>query len=162
MTRISHLLPRLAMLALAATVLALAGCGGVKDSAARTKMEKNFDMVVQSYKDGQFLLGGAVLSPMDLGGHFSYLRDQGKLPKRVLLVRSDDAKIRTTQIQAMAYIEAKYGVATYYDDKGELRRIKVSDAKSLQYLKDRHEGAPLPDRIKEGSARGRNHFPTGG
>lgn len=164
MIRHSRLAARAALLVLAATMIVLGGCeGGVKDKAALAKAERTFDMTVQSYKSGQFMLDGAVLSPMDLGSHFDYLRDQGELPKRVLLAPSDDTKIHKVHIQSMAYLEQKYGVVAYYFEDGKLHRIEAVAAKGMHALKDNTgPKTRLPDRTSENSAKGTSEFPTGG
>lgn len=148
MTRVSRLFARTAALLVAATALAVSGCHHEVLSDAQTaKLEKGFDTTIQSYKSGQFELGGAVLSAADLGGHFAYLRDQGKLPKRVLLLPSDDSKIRKIHLQFMARMSLDYGFTVFYDHKGELRRIEAEE-KNARALEDHRARAPLGDPLK--------------
>ncbi|WP_240151679.1 hypothetical protein [Oleiagrimonas citrea] len=161
MNRVNHLLSRAALLAMLAAALLVSACSsGVKGSDA-TQVAKNFPVTVEAYKSGQFLLDGAVLSAMDLGSHFAYLRDQGQLPKRVLLKRSDKTKIHKKHLMAMARMELDYGFAVYYEKKGELMRLAITDKKDIPQLQQHEDGPPLPDRLKGQTARGGNHFPTG-
>jgi len=142
MIRFSTLLTRAAAALALGSMLALAGChrGSVQDNVVSTSTQQQFDMTVQSYKDGQFLLDGAALSPTDLGSHLAYLKDLGKLPKSVLLLPSDDAKIRKQHLQYMARLELDYGFIVYYDDKGKLVKISPVDTKPRE-LKDYHPPA---------------------
>jgi hypothetical protein len=94
------------------------------------QMEQKFDVTVQAYKGGQFMLDGAVLSSIDLGSHFAYEKDIGKLPKTVLLMPSDDSKVRKQHLQYMARMVLDYGFAVYYDDKGTLKKINPVETKA--------------------------------
>lgn len=163
MNRFTRLLSRAALVAIVAATLLLGACSsGVKGEVATRKLEGHFDLTVQSYKNGQFLLDGAVLSPMDLGGHLAYLRDQHRLPRTVLLVRSEDTKIHKAHLLSMARLELTYGFAVYYDKNGKLRRIEVTNKNDIPNLRDDSNPAPLPDENAGKTARGSNHFPTGG
>jgi hypothetical protein len=107
-------------------------------------MKGQFDATIQAYKEGQFLVDGAVLSAVDLGSHFAYLKDQGKLPKTVLLQSSDDSKIRKLHLQYLARLQLDYGFHAYYDNKGTLTEINPQDTKA-RALQDHHERAPAAE-----------------
>jgi hypothetical protein len=143
MIRFSLLLKRVVTAIVLGSVLVLAGChwGGTKSGPSTASMRSKFGAVVQSYKEGQFLLDGAVLSAVDLGSHFAYLKDQGKLPKTVLLESSDDSKIRKQHLQYMARMQIDYGFKVYYDDEGTLTEINPVDTKARP-LEDHHDKAP--------------------
>ena len=133
MIRLSTLLSRSAAAVLLGSLLVLAGChrGATKDEAVQTaQMQGKFDATVEAYKSGQFMVDGAVLSALDTGSHFAYLKDQGKLPKTVLLEPSDDSKIRKQHLQYMARLQIDYGFTVYYDDGGTLKKISVVDTKA--------------------------------
>jgi hypothetical protein len=104
-------------------------------------MKGQFDTVIKAYKDGQFIVDGGVLSAIDTGSHFAYLKDQGKLPKTVLLEPSDDSKIRKQHLQYLARMQLDYGFRAYYDDKGTLVEINPKDtkARALQDATPRHK-----------------------
>ncbi|HET7358815.1 MAG TPA: hypothetical protein VFJ04_01590 [Rhodanobacteraceae bacterium] len=143
-------------------MLALAGCSGnvkpAPDSqVGRAQAAGKFDATVESYKDDQFLLNGAVLSAVDLGAHFAFLKDQGKLPKTILLERSADAKIHDTHLAYMARMAIDYGFTVFYDHKGELRQIQAVE-KNARPLEQSQDRAPLPDRTKDSSAAGNGEF----
>lgn len=126
-------------------VLAVAGCSsGVKSAqVSKAKAAGKFDLVVKTYKSGQFLLNGAIISPLDLSSHFAYLRDQHELPKTVLLERSKDEKIHKKHLRYIASMAYTYGFTVYYNDDGELRRI-VPTATSKMDLED----VPPPSKQK--------------
>jgi len=125
------------------SLVLLAGChfGGTKQ-VSTASMKGQFDTTIQAYKEGQFLVDGAVLSAIDTGSHFAYLKDQGKLPKTVLLTASDDSKIRKIHLQYMARLQLDYGFRVYYDNKGTLTEINPVDTKARE-LEDHHERAPV-------------------
>ena len=147
MIRFSTLLKRATAAIMLGGLLVLAGChlGGTKGEVSTASMKGQFDVVIKAYKDGQFLVDGAVLSAIDTGSHFAYLKDQGKLPKTVLLEPSDDSKIRKQHLQYMARMVLDYGFRGYYDDRGTLTEINPVDIKARQ-LEDHHElrSAPTP------------------
>lgn len=134
MTRFSTLMTRAATAILLGSMLVLAGChrGNTKDEVRTADMKSQFDAVIQAYKSGQFIVDGAVLSALDTGSHFAYLKDQGKLPKTVLLEPSDDSKIRKQHLQYMARLQIDYGFTVYYDDGGTLKKISVIDTKARE------------------------------
>jgi hypothetical protein len=147
MIRFSTLLRRATAAIMLGSLLALAGChlGGTKGEEVSTaSMRGQFDVVIKAYKQGQFLVDGAVLSAIDTGSHFAYLKDQGKLPKTVLLERSDDSKIRKQHLQYMARMQIDYGFKVYYDDKGTLKQINPQDTKA-RALEDHHDRVKAPD-----------------
>jgi hypothetical protein len=139
------------------SLLILGGChrGAAKnDTVTTTQSQSQFDLTIKAYKSGQFLIDGAVLSALDTGSHFSYLKDTGKLPKTVLLVPSDDSKIRKQHLEYMARLELDYGFVAYYDDGGKLARINPIETKARE-LEDYHAPAPVAsDTDKDKSAGG--------
>ncbi|MEP7184260.1 MAG: hypothetical protein ABI767_00360 [Rhodanobacter sp.] len=149
MIRFSTLLTRATAALLLGSLLVLTGChrGSTKDAVSTASMEGKFDATVQAYKSNQFLVDGALLSALDTGSHFAYLKDQGKLPKTVLLERSDDSKIRKTHLQYMARMELDYGFVVYYDDDGMLKKINPQETKA-RTLEDHHSPVELPDSQK--------------
>lgn len=155
MTRFSTLLTRATAALMLGSLLVLAGChrGSTMSSAQMTKVEKKFDVTVEAYKGGQFMLNGAVLSSIDLGSHFAYEKDVGKLPKTVLLVRSDDSKIRKQHLQYMARMVLDYGFAVYYDQGGTLKKINPVDTKA-RALQEYHAPVKQEDSQKCKSAAG--------
>ncbi|OOG52531.1 hypothetical protein B0E47_14605 [Rhodanobacter sp. B05] len=146
MSRTSTLLARITAAIMLGSVLLLAGChrGEVKqEQNLATSMKGQFDLTMESYKDGQFLIDGAVLSATDAGSHFSYLRDQGRLPKKVLLIDSDDAKVGKKHLQYMARMSIDYGFKAYFfDHKGRLTEISPVNTKARK-LEDYHQHAPV-------------------
>jgi len=132
MTRFPTLLTRAAAAILLGSMLVLAGChrGSAKDEVRTADMKSQFDATIQAYKNGQFIVDGAVLSALDTGSHFAYLKDQGKLPKTVLVEPSDDSKVRKQHLQYMARLQIDYGFTVYYDDGGTLKKISVVDTKA--------------------------------
>ena len=154
MIRFSTLLTRAAAAVMLGSLLVLAGChrGSTKDEISSAQ-KSQFDTTIQAYKSGQFLVDGAVLSALDTGSHFAYLKDQGKLPKTVLLERSDDSKIRKQHLQYMARMQLDYGFTVYYDDGGVLKKISPVSVKARQ-LDEYHAPAPMSDEMKSKSAAG--------
>ncbi len=148
MSRFSALLNRVAAVALLGSLLVLAGChfGRSKDTVSTAQLQSKFDLTVQAYKNGEFLVDGAVLSATDTGSHFAYLKDQGKLPKTVLLTRSDDSKIRKVHLQYMARLQLDYGFVVYYDDDGTLKKINAVETKARD-LEDYH--APVKNSTED-------------
>jgi len=147
MIRFSTLLTRATAALMLGSVLLLAGChlGGTRHPEVTTaSMKGQFDDTIQAYKDGQFLVDGAVLSSIDTSSHFAYLKDQGKLPKTVLLEASDDSKIRKQHLQYMARMQLDYGFRVFYDDKGTLKEINPVETKARE-LQDHHDKPPVED-----------------
>jgi len=144
MIRFSTLLSRATAALMLGSLLLLSGCHlfGTKGEVSTASMKGQFDITIQAYKDGQFLVDGAVLSAIDTGSHFAYLKDQGRLPKTVLLVRSDDAKISKKHLQYLARMVIDYGFRAYYDDNGTLKQINPIDVKARK-LEDYHPRAPV-------------------
>jgi hypothetical protein len=149
MIRFSTRQTRAAAAALMLGMLALAGChrGSAKDDAVARQAQGSFDATIQAYKSNQFLVDGAVLSALDTGSHFAYLKDTGKLPHTVLLTRSDDSKIRKQHLQFLARMELDYGFVVYYDDGGTLKKIDPVETKARK-LEDYHAPAAMPDEMK--------------
>ncbi len=158
MSRISTLFVRMTAAIMLGSVLLLAGChrGEVKkEQHLAASMAGQFDLTMKAYKDNQFLIDGAVLSALDTGSHFSYLRDQGRLPKKVLLIDSDDAKVRKAHLQYMARMAIDYGFHAYFiDKKGQLTEISPVDIKARK-LEDYHKRAPMPEQNRGKDASGR-------
>ena len=147
MIRFSTLLKRATAAIMLCSVVLLSGChmfGGGTKEVSTASMKGQFDVTIEAYKEGQFLVDGAVLSAIDTGSHFAYLKDQGKLPKTVLLTASDDSKIRKQHLQYMARMQLDYGFRVYYDDKGTLTEINPVDTKA-RALEDHHEKPPVGD-----------------
>mgnify|MGYP001552506473 CR=1 FL=1 len=155
MIRISTLLTRATAALMLGSLLVLAGChrGSTKDEVSAASMKGQFDATIKAYKGGQFLIDGAVLSALDTGSHFAYLKDQGQLPKTVLLERSDDSKIRKQHLEYMARMQLDYGFIVYYDDDGTLKKINPVAMKARQ-LEDYHAPAAMPDQMKGKDAAG--------
>ena len=151
MIRLSTLLSRGAAALMLGSLLVLAGChrGATKDQAATKQEQSQFDMTVQTYKNGQFMIDGAVLSALDAGSHFAYLKDIGRLPKTVLLQASDDSKIRKQHLQYMARLQLDYGFVVYYDDGGTLKRINPIETKARAL-----EDYRAPNKDASGSSAG--------
>ena len=148
MIRVPTLMARAAAAIFLASMLVLAGCHrGASKSDQVTAEQGQFDYTIKAYKSGQFLVDGAVLSAADTGSHFAYLKDQGKLPKTVLVLPSDDSKIRDNHLGFLARMQLDYGFAVYYDKKGELVRLNAVEEKARQ-LEDTPQKAALPDRMK--------------
>ena len=155
MIRLPTLLTRAAAAAMLGSLLVLAGChrGSTKDEVSAAQAQGQFDTVIKAYKSGQFLVDGAVLSALDTGSHFAYLKDQGKLPKTVLLERSDDSKVRKQHLQYMARMQLDYGFTVYYDDDGTLKKINPVDTKA-RTLEDYRAPVKMNDELKGKDAAG--------
>ena len=153
MIRFPTLLTRAAAAAMLGSLLVLAGChrGSTKGEASTTLAQGQFDTVINAYKSGQFVLDGAVLFALDVGSHFAYLKEQGKLPKTVLLAPSDDSKIRKQHLEYMARMQLDYGFTVFYDDGGTLKKINPVDTKARK-LEDYHAPAQMNDEQKGKSA----------
>ncbi|MBT2142874.1 MULTISPECIES: hypothetical protein [unclassified Rhodanobacter] len=153
MIRFSPLLTRAAAAAMLGSLLVLAGChrGSTKDEISAAQAQGQFDTVIKAYKSGQFLVDGAVLSALDTGSHFAYLKDQGKLPKTVLLERSDDSKVRKQHLQYMARMQLDYGFTVYYDDDGTLKKINPVATKARR-LEDYRAPVQMNDEQRGKSA----------
>jgi hypothetical protein len=155
MIRFSTLLTRVTAALMLGSLLVLAGChrGSTKDAVTTASMEGKFDLTIKAYKSNQFLVDGALLSAVDTGSHFAYLKDQGKLPKTVLLERSDESKIRKRHLQYMARMVLDYGFTVYYDDDGFLKRIDPQQTKARK-LEDYHGPVKMSDELRGKGAAG--------
>jgi hypothetical protein len=160
MIRFSTLLTRIAAAALLGSVMLLAGCslGGTKEGVPTDSMRGQFDVTIQAYKNGQFLVDGAVLSALDTGSHFAYLKDQGKLPKTVLLERSDDSKIRKQHLQYMARMQDDYKFTVYFDDDGTLKKINPIDTEARP-LQETHAPVQMNEQQRGKDATGKDFDP---
>ena len=157
MIRISTLLVRATAAIMLGSVLVLAGChrGEVKNEQhLAASMNGQFGVTLQAYKDGQFLIDGAVLSATDTGSHFAYLRDQGRLPKKVLLIDSDDTRVGKKHLQYLARMSIDYQFHAYFfDKKGQLTEINAVNTKARN-LQDYHKPAKMEDSQKCKTAAG--------
>lgn len=155
MIRFSTHSGRIAIAMLIACMLVLSGChrGAARNDALDTKVQGNFDLVVKAYKSGQFMINGAVLTPLDAGSHFAYLKDAGKLPHTVLLEPSDDSKVRKQHLQYMARMELDYGFVAYYADGGVLTKIDPVDTHA-RALQDYHAPAKESEESRSRDASG--------
>ncbi|GGY22617.1 hypothetical protein GCM10008098_14880 [Rhodanobacter panaciterrae] len=155
MIRFSTLLTRATAVLILGSLLVLAGChrGSTKGEISTASAQGQFDTTIQAYKGGQFLVDGAVLSALDTGSHFAYLKDQGKLPKTVLLAPSDDSKVRKQHLQYMARMQLDYGFIVYYEDGGTLTKINPQETKARR-LEDYHAPAVIDDGQKCKTAAG--------
>ncbi len=148
MIRFSTLLTRAAAALVLGSAFLLGGChmfgGGTKGQVNTAEWKGKFDATIEAYKEGQFVIDGAVLSAVDAGSHFAYLKDTGKLPKTVLLMPSDDSKIRKVHLQYMARMAIDYGFTAYYDDGGKLTEINPVNTKARQ-LEDHHAPVKIDD-----------------
>ena len=153
MIRTSTLPSRGAAVLLFGSLLVLGGChrGATKDTIPTAQTQSQFDMTMKAYKSGQFLIDGAVVSALDAGSHFAYLKETGKLPKTVLLLPSDDSKIRKQHLQYMARLQLDYGFVAYYDDGGKLARINPLETKA-RALEDYHAPVQESDQQKSKDA----------
>lgn len=155
MNRLSTFTGRVVAAVALAGMLVLSGChrGATKEDVAALQAKGQFDTTIEAYKGGQFLVDGAVLSALDTGSHFAYLKDAGKLPKTVLLAPSDDSKVRKQHLEYMARIALDYGVVVYYDKGGELIQINPQETKA-RALEDYHAPLKMDDEQKSKSAAG--------
>ena len=161
MIRFSTLPTRGAAVLMLGSLLVLGGChrGASKDAVNTAQQQNQFDMTIKAYKSGQFLMDGAVVSALDAGSHFAYLKDAGRLPKTVLLLPSDDSKIRKQHLQYMARLEIDYGFVAYYDDGGKLARINPVETKTRE-LEDYHAPNSAPPGNTNQDASGRAYGDT--
>ena len=117
--------------ALACGVLAagmlLAGCNGNVRSGGPVvaNVPLHYDMTLEAYKNGQFLLDGALLSPEDLASHFRYLDEQKKLPKTVLLKPSSESGVKDTQLRWFAGLQVTFGFKGYAELDGKLTVVNA-------------------------------------
>ncbi len=117
--------------ALASGVLAagmlLAGCNGNVRSGGPVvaNVPLHYDMTLEAYKNGQFLLDGALLSPEDLASHFRYLDEQKKLPKTVLLKPSSESGVKDTQLRWFAGLQVTFGFKGYAELGGKLTVVNA-------------------------------------
>lgn len=155
MTRFSTRTKQAIAALLIGSSLVLAGChrGNTKAEVAAAEAQGQFDTVIKAYKGGQFLVDGAVLSALDTGSHFAYLKDVGKLPKTVLLAPSDEYKVRKQHLQYMARLQLDYGFVAYYDDDGELKKINPQETKARR-LEDYHGPVKMDDSQRGKDAAG--------
>lgn len=154
MNRFSRWTTLLGAVLVLGTVFGLAACSSnVKSEAvSQAKSTGQFDTEIKAYKSGQFLLDGAVLSSMDLNSHFAYLKDNGELPKSVLLEPSDDSKIRKDHLRYMASMAYTYGFTVFYQHKDELSRIVPTGTTKLKGAPDPNKGVGNDEVERRGAA----------
>ncbi len=124
--RITFIRAALACGVLAAGML-LAGCNGNVRSGGPVvaNVPLHYDMTLETYKNGQFLLDGALLSPEDLASHFRYLDEQKKLPKTVLLKPSSESGVKDTQLRWFAGLQVTFGFKGYAELDGKLTLVNA-------------------------------------
>ena len=105
----------------------LAGCNGNVRSGGPVvaNVPLHYDMTLEAYKNGQFLLDGALLSPEDLASHFRYLDEQKKLPKTVLLKPSSESGVKDTQLRWFAGLQVTFGFKGYAELGGKLTVVNA-------------------------------------
>ena len=110
-----------------ATGMLLAGCNGNVRSGGPVvaNVPLHYDMTLEAYKNGQFLLDGALLSPEDLASHFRYLDEQKKLPKTVLLKPSSESGVKDTQLRWFAGLQVTFGFKGYAELGGKLTVVNA-------------------------------------
>jgi hypothetical protein len=110
-----------------ATGMLLAGCNGNVRSGGPVvaNVPLHYDMTLEAYKNGQFLLDGALLSPEDLASHFRYLDEQKKLPKTVLLKPSSESGVKDTQLRWFAGLQVTFGFKGYAELDGKLTVVNA-------------------------------------
>jgi hypothetical protein len=118
----------LLLLALLFGLLAACGGGKVRPVTEGGTVSGHYDMVIDAYKSGQFLVDGAALAAPDLEGHFAYLESLGKLPKSVLLEDGSDSSVRKPHLAEFAQLQAKYGFAAFVSHKGEVKPLQPEAA----------------------------------
>jgi len=162
MTRFPALLTRATAALVLGSLLVLSGChsGSTRDGGvSAASMQGQFDTTIQAYKSGQFLIDGAVLSALDAGSHFAYLKEQNQLPKTILLEPSDDSKIRKQHLQYMARMALDYGFTVYYQDGDTLKKINAV-ANEARDLEEYHAPAKMSDEMERKSAAGSGFDPS--
>ncbi len=112
-------------LVIAVGMAGLAGCGGsdVRPSSAEIASQGPFGMIIEAYKSGQYIVDGGVVAAQDLGGHLAFLEDQGKMPQKILLENSSEAKIRSEHLRQFTQLQAKYGFQAYVEHKGKIEPL---------------------------------------
>ena len=105
----------------------LAGCNGNVRSGGPVvaNVPLHYDMTLEAYKNGQFLLDGALLSPEDLASHFRYIDEQKKLPKTVLLKPSSESGVKDTQLRWFAGLQVTFGFKGYAELDGKLTVVNA-------------------------------------
>jgi hypothetical protein len=119
---------RLLLLVLLLGLLAACGGGKVRPVTEGGSVSGHYDMVIDAYKSGQFLVDGAALAAPDLESHFAYLESLGKVPKSVLLEDGSDSSVRSSHLTEFAQLQAKYHFSAYVSHKGELKPLQPEAA----------------------------------
>lgn len=117
------LLPLLALLLALALV---AGCSrtGIHPDRGIEGAPGSVDMIFESWKDGQFVVGGGVITAADLDGHLAWLQSQGRLPESVLLQASNESRVRGMHLREFARLQARYGFRAYVEHKGRIEPLQ--------------------------------------
>ncbi len=118
--------------AVLAGVLGLSACNPYihQGKTVEAAAPQHFSMVIETYKDGQFMLNGALLSREELASHFRYLAETKKLPKTVLLKPSEKYDIKNPQLRWFAGLQLSFGFTGYADLDGTLTLVNARpDAK---------------------------------
>lgn len=108
---------------LAALMLAACSSGSVRPSAEEMAAMGPFDMIVQAFDSGQFIVGGGVVAPVDLEGHFAYLQSQGEMPAKVLLESSSEEKVGGNHLRELSRLQAKFGFEAFVEHDGKIERL---------------------------------------
>ncbi len=113
--------------AVLAGVLGLTACNPYIHTGKTVEavMPKHYSMVIETYKDGQFMLDGALLSQEELASHFRYLAETKKLPKTVLLKPSEKYDIKNPQLRWFAGLQLSFGFTGYADLDGSLTLVNA-------------------------------------
>lgn len=118
----TQILSWLLLLALAAG-LAACSSGNIRPAPGEAASPGSFDLVIQAYDSGQFIVAGGVASPDVLDGHLAYLQSQGHLPARVLLENGDESRVLGAHLKAYARLQAKYGFQAWVEHDGKMEPL---------------------------------------
>ena len=109
-------------------LVGLAGCGSnVRPSVSEVASQGPFDMIVEAFKSGQFVVDGGVLAAPDLESHFAYLKSLGKLPAKVLLEGSNESGVRSVHLREFTQLQAKYGFEAFVSYKGKIEPLREGE-----------------------------------
>ena len=113
--------------ALLAGILSLSACNPYihQGKTIEAVAPRHYGMVIETYKKGQFVLDGALLSQEELASHFRYLAETKKLPKTVLLKPSAKYDIKNPQLRWFAGLQLSFGFTGYADLGGTLTLVNA-------------------------------------
>jgi len=77
----------------------------------------------------------------------------------VLLIPSDESKVRKAHLEFMARMQLDYGFAVYYDDGGTLKKINPVETKARN-LEDYHAPVKMNDEMKGKEASSGGYDPS--